>query len=40
MIPFSKKKLLTGEWKSLFFVELDPGRDREYYLNVIRTEKW
>ena len=40
MIPFSKKKLLTGDWKSLFFVELDPGRDRKYYLNVIKTEEW
>tara|TARA_Y100000739_G_scaffold228802_1_gene241530 strand:+ start:1791 stop:2243 length:453 start_codon:yes stop_codon:yes gene_type:complete len=40
VIPFSKKKLITGEWKSLFFVELDPGRERVYYLNVLKTEEW
>ncbi len=40
MIPFKNGKLLTGKWKSLFFIELDPGRDREYYLNVLKTEEW
>ena len=37
MIPFSNGKLLTGDWKSLFFVELDPSRDRNFYLNLIPT---
>ena len=40
MIPFSEGKLLLGEWKSLFFIELDPGRDRKYFLNILRTEKF
>jgi len=36
-IPFTEGKLLTGDWKSLFFVELDPSRDRSYYLSLIPT---
>lgn len=39
IIPFSNGKLLTGDWKSLFFVELDPLRDREIYLSLIPTIK-
>jgi len=37
IIPFSNGKLLTGDWKSLFFVELDPLRDRKFYLSLIPT---
>jgi len=38
LIPFISGKLLLGQWKSIFFVELDPGRDRKYYLNILKTE--
>ena len=31
-IPVSDGKLLLGKWQSLFFVELDPIRDREYII--------
>ena len=34
-IPFSENKLILGSWLSLFFVELDPCRDRIVYLNAI-----
>lgn len=37
VIPFSDGKLLTGDWKSLFFVELDPSRERKIYLNLVPT---
>jgi thiamine phosphate synthase YjbQ (UPF0047 family) len=29
-VPVSEGKLLLGKWQSIFFVELDPIRDREY----------
>ena len=31
-IPVDKGKLLLGKWQSIFFVELDPIRDREYII--------
>jgi len=31
-IPVSDGKLLLGKWQSIFFVELDPIRDREYII--------
>lgn len=31
-IPVEKGKLLLGKWQSIFFVELDPIRDREYII--------
>ena len=34
-IPFSKGKLLLGEWQSLFFVELDgPRKERKILLQI------
>ena len=32
LIPFEDKKLKLGEWKKVFFVELDPVREREIYV--------
>ena len=37
IVPFKNGSLLLGEWKSLFFVELDGNRDRKYYLNILPT---
>ena len=31
-VPVSEGKLLLGKWQSIFFVELDPIRDREYII--------
>ena len=31
-IPVEKGKLLLGKWQSVFFVELDPIRSREYII--------
>ena len=31
-IPISDGELLLGKWQSIFFVELDPTRDREYII--------
>ena len=31
-VPVSDGKLLLGKWQSIFFVELDPIRDREYII--------
>jgi secondary thiamine-phosphate synthase enzyme len=31
-IPVNKGELLIGKWQSIFFVELDPVRDREYII--------
>ena len=34
-IPFSKGKLLVGEWQSLFFIELDgPRKERKILLQI------
>lgn len=34
-IPVCKGKLLVGKWKRLFFIELDPMRDRELIITFI-----
>ena len=34
-IPVEDGELLVGKWKSLFFVELDPCRDRELVVTFI-----
>ena len=34
-IPVNKSKLLVGKWKRLFFIELDPMRDRELIITFI-----
>ena len=34
-IPVNKSKLLLGQWKRLFFIELDPMRKRELILTFI-----
>ena len=34
-IPVANGKLLFGKWKRLFFVELDPQRDRELVVTFI-----
>ena len=34
-IPINKSKLLLGQWKRLFFIELDPMRERELILTFI-----
>ena len=31
-IPVDEGELLLGKWQSIFFVELDPVRDREYII--------
>ena len=34
-IPFSKGKLLVGEWQSVFFIELDgPRKQRNILLQI------
>ena len=35
-IPIRKGKLLLGKWQSIFFVELDPIRDRKYLLTFCK----
>ena len=35
-IPIRKSKLLLGEWKRIFFVELDPMRDRELIITFVK----
>ena len=34
-VPINKSKLLLGQWKRLFFIELDPMRKRELILTFI-----
>jgi secondary thiamine-phosphate synthase enzyme len=34
-IPVENGKLILGEWKQIFFIELDPIRDREFVLTFI-----
>ena len=34
-IPINKSKLLLGQWKRLFFIELDPMRKRELIVTFI-----
>ena len=38
MILISDGKLMFGKWKRLFFVELDPERDRELILTFVKAE--
>lgn len=35
-IPVEKGKLILGEWKKIFFVELDPIRDREIVISFLK----
>ena len=35
-IPIQKSKLLLGEWKHIFFVELDPMRNRELIITFVK----
>ena len=35
-IPIQKSKLLLGEWKRIFFVELDPVRNRELIITFVK----
>jgi len=35
-IPIRKSKLLLGEWKRIFFVELDPMRNRELIITFVK----
>lgn len=37
LIPVANGEPMLGEWKSLFFVELDPIRPRSIVLNLIKT---
>jgi thiamine phosphate synthase YjbQ (UPF0047 family) len=39
LIPVQNGRLITGEFQRLFFVELDPIRERKLYLNLIETMK-
>ena len=35
-IPVSSGKLVLGHWKKIFFIELDPIREREIILTFIK----
>ena len=35
-IPIQKSKLLLGEWKRIFFIELDPVRNRELIITFVK----
>ena len=37
-VPIKNGKLLLGKWQSIFFVELDPIRDRKYILTFCETK--
>ena len=37
-IPVNNSKLLLGEWKRLFFIELDPMRDREMIVTFVNGQ--
>ena len=37
-IPVNNSKLLLGEWKRLFFIELDPMRDRELIVTFVNGQ--
>jgi len=38
MIPVENGKLMLGEWKQIFAVELDPVRPRELIITFLQTE--
>lgn len=35
-VPVEKGKLLLGEWKKIFFIELDPVRKREVLISFLK----
>ena len=35
-VPVEKGKLILGDWKKIFFVELDPVRDREVIISFLK----
>ena len=35
-LPLEKGKLILGDWKKIFFVELDPVRDREVIISFLK----
>tara|TARA_B100000686_G_C16708585_1_gene927745 strand:- start:77 stop:526 length:450 start_codon:yes stop_codon:yes gene_type:complete len=35
-VPVEKGKLILGQWKKIFFVELDPVRDREVVISFLK----
>lgn len=37
LVPVENKKLVLGEWQSIFLIELDPTRERKLYINEIKT---
>jgi len=37
-VPIKDSKLLLGKWKRIFFVELDPMRDREIIITFINGQ--
>jgi len=37
-VPVEDGTILLGSWKSIFFVELDPIRDRDYYVSLIEAK--
>lgn len=37
-VPIENGKLLLGKWKRIFFVELDPNRDRELIITFINGQ--
>jgi secondary thiamine-phosphate synthase enzyme len=36
-VPLSEGKLLLGDWKDIFIIELDPGREREIICTFIES---
>ena len=36
-VPVSEGTLLLGEWKDIFVVELDPGREREIICTFVES---
>lgn len=35
-VPVERGKLILGEWKKIFFIELDPIRDREVVISFLK----
>ena len=35
-VPVTGGKLILGNWKKIFFVELDPTREREVILTFVK----
>lgn len=36
-VPVEKGELILGAWKKIFFIELDPTRDREILLTFVKS---